>query len=73
MKLLARSRRVLLLAFVAAAVSYVGCGPTPTSQPSSGDAGNADVTLKVIKFDQLTAVLAAQKGQIVVMDVWSTT
>jgi hypothetical protein len=72
-------RRVLLLASLAALVVSGGCGPVaaPTVPPAPAAPGSAPETagvdLKVVKLDQLEAAIAAHKGKVVLLDVWSVT
>src|SRR5262249_17806457 len=42
----------------------------PTQQPS--ESTSTAVTLKIADFDQVQAIIAAHRGQVVVMDCWST-
>jgi hypothetical protein len=43
---------------------------TSTEAPSSSKTP-ADVSLTVVKYDQLQSALRAQRGHVVVMDVWA--
>jgi len=51
---------------VATAIVLLGDG---RAQSTGQDA--AKVELKVIKYDQLTQAIKAQKGKIVVVDIWA--
>ena len=62
-------RHVPLLASLAALVLSGGCGTVP-AQPAPGA---ADVAVQVVKLDQLEAAIAAHKGKVVLLDVWSVT
>ena len=74
-----RRSRILLLASLAALVLSGGCGPmaarpAPSSQPAQTSApATAEVDVKVVKFDQLQDAIAAHKGKVVLLDVWSVT
>jgi hypothetical protein len=56
----------LLLASLTALVLSGVCRPAP-AQPA------AEVDVKVVKLDQLEAAIAAHKGKVVLLDVWSVT
>jgi thiol-disulfide isomerase/thioredoxin len=59
-------RRVLAL--LACCSLSLGCG-----RSSGGDsAPSGDVSLKILDFDGLQQLLAAQRGHVVVLDCWST-
>lgn len=57
----------LVLTSVAALVLVGVCGGAPPASPG------AEITLQVVKYDQLQKELAAHKGRVVLVDVWSTT
>ena len=56
-------QRVLII--VAAAL--VCCGVTSAAPPNDGDS----VELKVVKYDELESAVRAEKGKIVVIDIWA--
>jgi hypothetical protein len=56
----------LLLASLAALVLSGDCRPAP-AHPA------AEVEVKVVKLDQVEAAIAAHKGKVVLLDVWSVT
>jgi hypothetical protein len=60
----------LLLASLTALVLSGECGPVPAQPPA---AAPAEVDVKVVKLDQLEAAIAAHKGKVVLLDVWSVT
>jgi thiol:disulfide interchange protein len=68
-----------LLASLAALVLSGGCGPVPapTVAPAAAapaaTADAAEVAVKVVNLDQLEAAIAAHKGKVVLLDVWSVT
>jgi len=51
----------------------IGCGSggPPGSAPPSAVVLPADVGLQVVKMPELKKAIAAQKGKVVVMDVWA--
>lgn len=51
--------------------------PAPTVPPAAAAPAAApaaaEVAVKVVKLDQLEAAIAAHKGKVVLLDVWSVT
>ena len=48
-----------------------GSGGPPASSPSAAVALPSDVGLQVVKMPELKKAIAAQRGKVVVMDVWA--
>ena len=64
-----------MLASLAALVLSGGCAPVPAPPAAAAPAATpaAEVAVKVVKLDQLEAAIAAHKGKVVLLDVWSVT
>jgi hypothetical protein len=53
------------LIFVAATLVY--CGATSSAPPNDAET----IELKVVKYDELETAVRAEKGKIVVVDIWA--
>jgi hypothetical protein len=61
-------RFLLVLAFLGAVVLLVGCEPTPPPGSQTGEAG--PVELKVVKLADLNRAIGANRGKVVLVDIW---
>ncbi|MFL5331331.1 MAG: hypothetical protein ACJ8C4_20785 [Gemmataceae bacterium] len=56
----------------ASLVFLVGCGGPPASNaPQAKVPANSDVALRVVKWPEFETILAAQRGKILVLDIWA--
>jgi hypothetical protein len=55
-----------------AAILLAGCGGPPASNiPQAKGPVTSDIALRVVKWPELETILAAQRGKILVLDIWA--
>jgi hypothetical protein len=59
---------LLVLAFLGAVVLLAGCEPPPSQTAPTGD--GATVELEVVKLAVLNKAIAANRGKVVLVDIW---
>jgi hypothetical protein len=61
-------RLPLVLTFLGAVVLIVGCEPVPPQASQAGE--GAAVGLEVVKLADLNKAIAANRGKVVLVDIW---